>query len=179
MRSKSDKMMVAAKKRGYTADRKGRVFKPDGKEVLGSKLPNSDHLRITMYADGVNDRGFCSVLKHRFVAYFFFGDEVFSHDVVRHLNDIGNDNRLENIALGSYKDNRADIPRSKISEPAKKHAHKLVARSRKLSDHQVLSMRKDRIETGLSYKALAEKYGVTTMTAYRAINKQSWRLVND
>lgn len=177
MKTQSDKIIVAAKASGYKATKDGRVIKPNGKEVVGSKLRHSEHLRITFYVDGVNDRGYGSALKHRFIAYYFMGDEVFSHDVVRHKNDIGDDNRIENLALGSYKDNRADIPREKISANAKKNAGLLVQRSRKLSENQVINMRKDRKETGLSYKRLAEKYGVTAMTAYRAVNRQSWESI--
>ncbi|WP_312272267.1 HNH endonuclease [Pseudomonas sp.] len=44
----------------------------------------------------------------------------------------------------------------------------------KLTHDQVLEMREMRKETGLSYKKIAPLFGVTTMTAYRAITGQSW-----
>lgn len=45
----------------------------------------------------------------------------------------------------------------------------------KLTEHDVSEMRRIRHETNASYKSLAERFGVTTMTAYRAINRQSWQ----
>jgi len=173
--SLSDKAIVLAKKQGYTADRYGAVFRPDGKELLGSKLNTSDHLRVTLYVQGLNSRGHASVLKHRFISYFFYGEEVFRHDTVRHKNDLGSDNRLENLALGSFKENRADIPKEIISANAKKHAYKLVERSRKLSDEDVTEIRKLRFENEMPYYKIADMFDISTMTAYRAANHQSWR----
>lgn len=172
--SLSDRLIVAAKEAGYTADTSGAVYSPSGNVVTGSPK-RSGHLSITLTVNGVNRRGYGSVLAHRFVAYYFMGAAVFEHELVRHINDIPDDNRLTNLALGSKKENRADIPRHVISNNAKKHAGKLVARSRKLSDADVQNLRNDRETLGLSYCTLANNYGVSTMTAYRAVNRQSWR----
>lgn len=172
--SLSDKAIVLAKKQGYSADKHGRVFKPNGKEIVGSKLKTSDHLRITVYVDGLNKRGYASILKHRFIAYYFYGESVFCYDLVRHKNDLGSDNRLENLALGSFKENRADVPKEVISANAKKHAYKLIARSRKLSDEDIIEIRKLRSKTDMSYHKIADMFNISTMTAYRAANRQSW-----
>lgn len=45
----------------------------------------------------------------------------------------------------------------------------------KLTENKVLEMRKLRKLTGQSHMAIAKKFGVSTMTAYRAIEKKSWR----
>jgi hypothetical protein len=97
------------------------------------------------------------------------------HECVRHLNDIPHDNRLCNLALGSKKDNRADIPKEKLSEISKKSAHLLVERSRKLTDDDIKLMREVYKTTNKSYATIAEEFGVAPMTAYRAITKQSWK----
>jgi predicted transcriptional regulator len=38
----------------------------------------------------------------------------------------------------------------------------------------VADMRKVRADTGLYYKDIAERFGVSTMTAFRAITGRSW-----
>lgn len=174
----SDRMIIAAVAKGYYADREGRVFDPEGNELKGSPLKNSGHLRITMYADGVNDRGYCSVLKHRFIYYYYLGMELFKHPLVRHKNDIADDNRLDNLIAGTYKENRADIPKSKLSDIGKKNARLLIDRSRKLTDLEIVCMRKLHKAYKISYANLATLFNVSAMTAYRATNGKSWSNVN-
>lgn len=172
--SLSDRFIIAASGVGYYADDNGQVFRPDG-SVQPTSSAKSGHLRMTLYVTGLNDRGWATVLVHRFVAYCHFGYSIFEYELIRHLNDIPWDNRPTNLARGSKKENRADIPREVLSAIAKRNAPALVARSRKLTDVDVQSMRLDRDLQGLSYGNLAVIYGVSTMTAYRAVNKQSWK----
>ncbi len=169
--TKSDRLIVTAKEAGYIATADGSIFNPDGVKLTGG-VSRSGHINFIPNVVPRKDRS--SVLAHRFIAYFFFGDDLFNHEVVRHLNDVPHDNRLENLALGSIKQNRADIPKAKLSEAAKKHAHLLVARSRKLSDEAVAAMRTLRKDTNLSYQKIASQFGISAMTAHRAINGQSW-----
>lgn len=49
---------------------------------------------------------------HRLVARTFHGPEPFPGAVVRHLNDVRTDNRVENLAWGTHKDNSADSIRN-------------------------------------------------------------------
>lgn len=44
----------------------------------------------------------------------------------------------------------------------------------KLTDDEVIAMRELRSSTGISYRAIAEQFSVSTMTAYRACVGQSW-----
>jgi hypothetical protein len=174
-KSQSDHFIVSCVKRGYYATPDGRVFDWKCKEIVGTPLPAYGHLRMTVYADGVAERSWGSVLKHRFIAYFFLGDEIFNHRLIRHLNGVPTDNRIENLKPGSYEENRADIPFEKISGPAKKNAHIMIERNRKISNDEILEMRSIYKAGGISYKSLAELYDISTMTAYRAVVKQSWK----
>lgn len=175
--SMSDRFIIACKEQGYVATSCGIIYSPSGKIVPMHKMPHSGHVRFTAYASGVNQRGHATILSHRFIAYFFYGHKIFKHDLIRHLNDIPDDNRIDNLMYGSHQDNRDDIPRSKISIPAIKHAHKLIERSRKLSDEDVREIRKIRA-TGVPYYKIAPLFDVTTMTIYRACSKDSWKNVN-
>lgn len=170
--SLSDRFICAAIASGYTSNDEGEVLYPDGTKVPVHKA-SSGHLRATLYIKGLNDRGYASVLVHRLVAYTRFGEEMFSHRLVRHVNGCPCDNRLGNLALGNHRDNRADIPKEVLSRAAKVNSHLLVERSRKLSDVDITSIRKARLE-GHSYAALAKMFNVATMTAYRAVNHISW-----
>lgn len=167
----SDRLIIEAKSAGYYADDVGNIYSPKGKVLIGGKT-NKGHRTFTpaVYPDG--KRG-CA-LQHRFIAYFFFGDEIFNHACVRHVNDIPNDNKIYNLVLGSYKDNALDIPVEKRKERSKGAGKRITEQNRKLTDIQIYEMRKHRLVHNTSYKALAKMVGVTTMTAYRAVNKQSW-----
>ena len=169
--SKGDRYIVMAKKHGYTADELGNIYSPLGRKLTGG-TSKSGHKNFMPCVVPRHER--ITVLWHRFVAYFFLGDEVFKHAVVRHLNDDPSDNRIENLKPGSFKENRNDIPKEKLSAIAKEKAPKLVERSRKLTDLQVLEMRRLRQATGIAYNKIADLFSVTTMTAYRAVNKQCW-----
>jgi len=169
--SRSDAAIVIATQEGFYADKEGNIFNPKGKRLSNKSKKKSGHICVTVSSARV------SVLAHRFIAYYFYGDSVFMNECVRHLNDIPTDNRLCNLALGSKKDNRADIPREKLSKIAKKNAHLLVERSRKLTDEDVLLMREVYSKTNKSYATVAEEFGVAPMTAYRAITKESWKEV--
>ncbi len=178
-KSLSDRFTEEAFRRGYYADKDGSVFKPNGKPVSTSYCAGG-HLKTTLYFPEVGgSRGCCPVLVHRMVVYQFYGDELFEHRLVRHLNSVPDDNRVENLALGNHRENRADVDPSLISKHAKKHAHLLVGRNRKLSDDDIIKMRKVREEEGIPYKELGQMFGVTTMTAHRACNGKAWNNIKE
>lgn len=169
--SKGDRTLLYAYLLGYSADINGRMFAPDGKEIRGG-VAKSGHKNFV--PRGLNKTNRCSVLVHRFVAYAFFGSEVFNHQLVRHLNGIPHDNSVENLMPGSSKENRADIPREILVNNGKRNAYIIIEKTRKLSDEQVKEMRNERQKNSTPYRWLAGMFGVTAMTAYRAVNKQSW-----
>ncbi len=170
-RSKSDKLIVLAKAAGYYANKDGVIFSPEGRPLKGGTA-KSGHKNFLPCVCPRAQRS--SVLQHRFVAYYFLGDDVFNWPLVRHKNDIPSDNRINNLALGTYKENRADIPTETLSAIGKANVGGLIERSRKLSNFDIHALRAKRKFTGASYKKLGDLFGVTTMTAYRAINKQCW-----
>ncbi len=169
--TKSDRLIIMAKEAGYAADESGDIFTPAGRKISGG-VSRSGHINFVPTVVPKGQRS--SVLAHRFITYYFVGDELFNHQVVRHLNDVPNDNRWVNLALGSFKDNRGDIPKEKLRKIALVNAPALVARSRKLQDCDIIRMRELRASEGVPYHKIADAYSITTMTAYRAINKQSW-----
>jgi hypothetical protein len=173
-RTKSDKLIVAAVEAGYYADEGGMIYKPDGAKITGGKTRDGYRNFIPNVVPR-NQRS--SVLSHRFVAYYFLGAEVFKHALIRHLNGQPADNRISNLVAGSAKENRADIPKDVLSKNAKRNAHLLVARSRKLTDEDVRAMRQVRLDTHASFAKIGKEFDVSTMTAHRAITLTSWSSV--
>lgn len=173
--SKSDLLIIQAVEAGYTATKCGKVFAPSGNEIKGSPKKGG-HLSITLNRSV--SKVVVTVLKHRFVYYYFHRDEMFKHQVVRHLNDIPDDNRIENLAAGSYKENAGDISYEKrIASLPENHVKDFVERCRKLSDEQVREIRDIRESVGTPYYRIAEQYGISTMTVHRLCNGVSWNTI--
>jgi HNH endonuclease len=122
-------------------------------------------LQLRSYGGGFKKR-----YLHRLIAEAFHGPCPDRHQC-RHLDGDRSNNAAANLAWGTPKENNAD-----------KAAHGTAAYGEKnpmaaLSAGAVLAMRRRREKTGDSYAAIARAYGVSTMTAYRAITGQSWRVV--
>lgn len=91
----------------------------------------------------------------------------------RHLDGNKYNNIAKNLAWGTKSENNIDKNGhgTGISGEANPMA--------KLTEADVKRMREYRKRTGESYKKISELYGVSAMTAYRAITEQSWRANND
>lgn len=102
---------------GFRATEDGTIISNTGKSV-GSQRPDG-RMHFVSIADENGLRR--TLLSHRFIAYQLYGDKIFEPGiVVRHLNDDPSDNRFENIALGTYKDNKRDQKSNNIkSTPGK------------------------------------------------------------
>lgn len=86
----------------------------------------------------------------------------------RHLNGDKDDNRAANLKWGTKQENEND---------RKKHKTTAVGESNpmaKLTADKVKEMRLFRSKTGLSYKKIGKAFGVSTMTAFRAVTHRSW-----
>ena len=109
--SKASRAIIRMSEQGYTVNEMGEVFSPKGNKI-GSKGCDgyvSYSFRPTPKENPV------PISLHRFVGYKKYGDIVFSRGVqCRHLNDIKDDNRLDNICIGTAKDNYNDSIRNNI-----------------------------------------------------------------
>lgn len=111
-----------------------RVMKP-------YKHPDG-HLQVALWRDGQKRH----MWVHRLMLMVF--DRMPEHgEVARHLNDVPDDNRLDNLAWGSHRDNRLDAVRNGIESGGargnKQVARKACARGHELSGNN-LAYRKDR-----------------------------------
>lgn len=107
-----------------------------------------------------------SVRVHQFAAYCFYGSAMFKDGIiVRHLNDDPSDFRKENIALGTDKDNKADIPLRKRS----------YMTARLLTFEEAEEIR-DLFVKDVSSVEISERYGITRNYVYDIVNYRAWRL---
>jgi len=116
--------------------------------------------------DGLLERGYL----HRFICEAHHGacpEEM----ECRHMDSDKLNNAASNLKWGTRSENAADKER---------HGTAPIGESNpmsKLTEISVVMMRKIRSETGNSYAKIGKQFGVSTMTAFRAVTKQSWENV--
>lgn len=120
--NKSNIRIKSAYEKGYRAKEDGTIYNHKGKKI-GFKLDGRNVFSY-LFEDSPG-----AVRASRFIAYQLWGEEVFKKGVVvRHLNDIRDDDRFENLALGTQAENMADKKingsvRKKYTNKEKKMIH--------------------------------------------------------
>jgi hypothetical protein len=87
----------------------------------------------------------------------------------RHLDGDRFNNRLSNLAWGTPAENSADKARHGTAPVGERNPQA------RLTVEAVAELRAAHAAGGVSYTQLAKKFGVSTMTAWRAIRGESWR----
>lgn len=135
----------------------GRIKGPSGRFLNPS--PNSDGYRLVWYGPRVNCK---SVKVHTLVCTAFHGPRPSPDHEVCHLNDNRSDNRAENLAWGTKEDNAKDR----------------VINSRhnwaRLTWGQVDEIRERYAPGTVTYRALADEYGVSLNTIIRIVKRQTF-----
>ena len=164
---------------GYYIDKSGKVFTTivagRWKEPLRELgvTPNRDgYLTVRIYINGKRTRK----PMHRLLAEAFLPNPN-GFKVVRHLNDIKTDNRLENLAWGTCDDNAKDMVRNGKSvrgRPIARSHHGSKNPNAKLTPLQVDEIRQT-WNPGITYADLGRKYGVTYVTIRRIVHGDLWK----
>lgn len=89
----------------------------------------------------------------------------------RHLDGNSHNNRPENLAWGDVAENAFDRVRHKTACIGERHG------CAKLTKESVREMRAIKAATDRSFRDIADEYGVSPMTAHRAITGKLWRNV--
>jgi len=93
---------------------------------VGTKKMRSGHLRVYLWSGGVRR----ALPVHRIVAKSFLPNPDF-YPLVRHLDDNPADNRVQNLAWGTYSQNQQDSVRNgrhfQASQTHCKHGHEFTA----------------------------------------------------
>jgi hypothetical protein len=111
------------------------------------------------------------VYRHRIVAETFHGPCPDGMEC-RHIDGDARNNDVLNLRWGTPRENAADKVAHGTRTAGETHG------TSKLTKAAVLAMRAERAERGTPFKALAEAYGVSTMTAYRAVTGQCWSTIS-
>ena len=147
-----------------------RSFKPRngrGKRLTSSRLVNG-YLNSQGYprVSFIKNNKHHTVTVHRLVLDTFIGPRPEGMQC-RHLNGDRTDNRLENITWGTPSENAIDSVRHKT------HPNAI------LSAEQIGEIRILRADTGMTYRALGAKYGVSESTIWNIAKGETWGHVDD
>jgi len=104
---------------------------------------------------------------HRIVCEAFHGPASPGLEV-RHLDGTRHNNSAGNLAWGTKQQNEDDRKQHGTTAKGERNPQAKLSRS------SVALMRDERRKTGRSYKKIAAQFGVSTMTAFRAITGESW-----
>lgn len=105
---------------------------------------------------------------HRLMAETWFGPPPFPSAIVRHLDGDRFNNRLSNLAWGTHLENSADQERHGTRMYGERNP---MARLTRDAVEQMRELR----TTGRTFKSIAKQFGVSPMTAHRAITGGSWK----
>jgi hypothetical protein len=168
--SKTTDAIKRANERGYTADREGNIYGPRGNRL---KLRQQGNKNRTYPHFGVNLNGqTIGVAAHKFISFLKFGEAAIAEGVhTRHLNDDPQDNRWDNIAIGSHSDNMMDKPKEIRQRTAQN-----AGRARSLPDHLWVQIELDRSQ-GATYPQLRERYGIAKSTLSFRLSKTARKMV--
>lgn len=141
-------------------------------EVVSLYKKRARKLRPTMsgeyYAVGVGAEGNRTTHIHRLMAETWLGPPPFPKAEVRHLDGDRFNNRLSNLAWGSYQEQWQDKLRHGTDSNGERNP---MAKLTRVAVEQMRQLR----ATGRTFKSIASQFGVSPMTAHRAITGGSWK----
>lgn len=151
---------------GYFINKKGEVLseKRTHQITLNPSCNGYGYLRYSLKKQRTGK--FIGSYVHRLLAEAFIPNPE-NHPVVRHLNDIKTDNRLENLAWGTYADNAQDLKDNGYVSPLRHLSDKQVELIYKHPDTCTNTAKKFKtnrsivksIRGGFSYKSTTDKLG--------------------
>lgn len=148
-----------AYEKGYRITEEGEVIGLKGSKV--GFFAQNGYLRFKIKEDGADK----NASAHRLQAYQKFGDRIYQNGtVVRHLDGDQKNNHIDNIEIGSMRDNVMDRPAQERLEHAL-HATSFV---RKYDRNEVKEFHK---ESG-SYKLTMEHFGISSKGTLHHILKK-------
>jgi len=147
--------------------RSGKRFGPW--RLLKPMINSCGYLRVSLYLNGKKT----TRLIHHLVADSFLPPKGPTDTVVRHLNDNKLDNRVENLARGTYSDNMADSIHNGKHVVPKGAAHYRA----KLTEDDVRENRRLYATGEFSQRELARRFGVHQRTIGRIVLRKNWKHV--
>jgi len=134
--------------------------------LLKPRLDTNGYLSVTLCLHGKQTNH----LIHHLVADAFLPAKCPTDTVVRHLNDDRLDNRVENLARGTYSDNLSDAFCNGRSSP-RGCSHGMA----KLTEDDVREIRRLYVMGCISQRELALRFGVDRVTIGRIVLRKNWK----
>ena len=146
--------------KGYRVNDLGEVINPKGDKIMCS-----EHSKGYRCIGHRINGGKSNIPVHRLQAYIKFGNKIYTKGlVVRHLDGDKLNNSYKNIELGTYSDNRMDMP-----EEDRKRLAQLAADTQKIYDHN--DVYKFYCKNP-SYKAIMNHFGIKSKSTLSNILKK-------
>ena len=136
--------------------------------ILKQSLDSHGYPRVTLYLHGKRTTYRVSHL----VADAFLPPKSSTDQVLRHLNDDPTDNRIENLAWGTYSDNLNDAIRNGRQHP-KGAAHWKAT----LTEDNVREIRRLYATGNFTQQELALQFGVSQYTICQIVRRETWKHV--
>lgn len=138
-------------------------------KILVSK-PNKDgYLKLSIRLDR---SGLTSASVHRLIAKTFIPNPE-NHPMVNHKNGIKDDNRIENLEWCNNQYNIKHAFANGLMNPMCGEKHSWS----KLTEKEVLDIRRLRTEQNIEYSKIAKTYNVTRGNIYNIVKRISWKHV--
>ena len=149
-RLKFSMIEILSHKRGYFVNNKGQMFTPN-KNIVKTKNKQG-YIKCTISVDGKNK----ILYAHRLMAYQLFGDQIYlEKKMVRHLDGNKENNRPENITIGSNHDNSMD-------RSVTDRINSAIRATKKTIKYDRDKVRAYYIGCGKSRKKTMKKFGITS-----------------
>lgn len=156
--------LLSAVESGYSVDDLGNLFL-NGEKIF-PKVAKHSGIPYFYVLHRANGRSL-AVPIHRLVAFQKYGTTIFDRKlVVRHLNGNSLDNSVENIAIGTYKDNSMDIPVS---------VRQRTARSARTLSAEDVNYIREQAANGVPRSALQAEFSVGRSVIGRILRRQTYR----
>jgi len=163
--SDSNKAIRSAAGRGYSYCEGGVIGAKGG--LLSPMKSNKGYFYFHIKYNKKNT----AIPYHRFFAYLKYGGDTFKAECVRHLDGNRENNTFDNIALGTHKENTADIIGTN-----KKNMMKNAVMQRKFSVEQVKRVR-NMVSEGKTIRAIAIVSGVSPSTIQQIAEGRTYKWV--
>ncbi len=147
----------------------------------GSSEPTARPLKWTpdrkgyLYATSMQDGQRKRIYLHRALCEHFHGPAPAGRPMARHLNDVREDNRRENLAWGSGKENADDRTRNGGMDATRARGNKI--HTAVLDAGKVRDIRQMYGELG-SFERVASLFGVDSKTVRNIVHRRTWKHVS-
>lgn len=113
---------------------------------------------------------------HRLMCMAFFNVKTGSSSglVCRHLDGNPENNRIENLAVGTFKDNAADRDRHGRTAKGDKHGMSKMS-ARRVKMMRTLWKHRDDLPFSLTYKTLGEMFGMAPTPTRSIVKNETWK----